>query len=75
MAANRRAAAESAKDDDVDSSEVCTPLRGFFFFVSDVLSRHAFSWHSSLAKYARRMTEAKKCSFVITATAVRRFCF
>jgi hypothetical protein len=31
MAANRRAAAESAKDDDVDSPEVCTPLRGVFF--------------------------------------------
>jgi hypothetical protein len=33
MAANRRAAAESAKDDDADSSEVCTPLRFFFLCI------------------------------------------
>ena len=47
-----------------------------FFFVSDVLSHYAFSWHSSLAKYVIRTTGARKCSSVIIATAVRfRFCF
>jgi hypothetical protein len=74
-AANRRTVAESTKDDDMDSSEVCTPLQ-FFFFVSDVLSRYAFSWHSSLAKYVTRMTGVRRCSSVIIVTAVRfRFCF
>ena len=47
-----------------------------FFLVSGVLSHHMFPWHSSLAKYARRMTEEKKCFFMITVTAMRLwFCF
>ena len=46
-------------------------LTAIFSFVSDVLSRYAFSWRSSLVKYARRTTEVRKCSSVITATAVR----
>jgi hypothetical protein len=59
----------------MDSSEVCALLH-FLFFVFDVLSRYAFSWHSSLAKYVTRTTEARKCSSVIIVTAVRfRFCF
>ena len=54
----------------MDSSEVCAPLQ-FLFFVSDVLSRYTFSWHSSLAKYVTRTTGARKCFFVIIVTAVR----
>ncbi len=53
----------------MDSSEVCRLLN--FLALVYVLIRHTFFWLSFLVKYATRTTEARKCSSVTIATAVR----